>query len=32
MLVRASHHSDLIELELTARKVPYRKYGGLRYR
>ena len=31
MLVRAAHHSDLIELELTARRVPYRKYGGLRY-
>ncbi len=31
VLVRAAHHSDLIELELTARKVPYRKYGGLRF-
>lgn len=31
VLVRASHHSDLIELELSARKVPYRKYGGLRF-
>ena len=31
MLVRAAHHSDLIELELTARRVPYRKYGGLRF-
>jgi DNA helicase-2/ATP-dependent DNA helicase PcrA len=31
VLTRAAHHSDLIELELTARKVPYRKYGGLRY-
>lgn len=31
VLVRAAHHSDLIELELTARRVPYRKYGGLRY-
>jgi DNA helicase-2/ATP-dependent DNA helicase PcrA len=31
VLARAAHHSDLIELELTARRVPYRKYGGLRY-
>ncbi len=31
VLVRAAHHSDLIELELTARRIPYRKYGGLRF-
>ena len=31
VLVRAAHHSDLIELELAARRVPYRKYGGLRF-
>jgi DNA helicase-2/ATP-dependent DNA helicase PcrA len=31
VLVRAAHHTDLIELELTARRVPYRKYGGLRF-
>ncbi|HLN05696.1 MAG TPA: ATP-dependent helicase [Acidimicrobiales bacterium] len=31
VLVRAAHHSELIELELTARRVPYRKYGGLRF-
>jgi DNA helicase-2/ATP-dependent DNA helicase PcrA len=31
VLVRAAHHSDLIELELTARAVPYRKFGGLRF-
>jgi DNA helicase II / ATP-dependent DNA helicase PcrA len=31
VLVRASHHSDLLELELSARKIPYRKYGGLRF-
>ena len=31
VLVRAAHHSDLIELELTLRRVPYRKYGGLRF-
>jgi len=30
VLVRSAHHSDLIELELTARRIPYRKYGGLR--
>ncbi len=31
VLVRAAHHSDLVEVELTARRVPYRKYGGLRF-
>jgi DNA helicase II / ATP-dependent DNA helicase PcrA len=31
VLVRASHHSDLVEVELAVRKVPYRKYGGLRF-
>ena len=31
VLVRAGHHSDLIELELSARRVPYRKFGGLRF-
>ena len=31
ILVRTGHHSDLIELELTARGVPFRKYGGLRF-
>ena len=31
MLVRAGHHSDLVEIELAVRKVPYRKYGGLRF-
>ncbi len=31
VLVRAAHHSDLIELELSARGVPYIKYGGLRF-
>ena len=29
--MRAAHHSDLIELELSARRIPYRKYGGLRF-
>jgi DNA helicase II / ATP-dependent DNA helicase PcrA len=31
VLVRAGHHSDLVEVELSVRKVPYRKYGGLRF-
>jgi DNA helicase-2/ATP-dependent DNA helicase PcrA len=31
VLVRAAHHSDLLELELSFRRVPYRKYGGLRF-
>ena len=31
VLVRASHHSDLVEVELNARRVPYRKYGGLKF-
>ena len=31
VLMRAAHHSDLLELELTARRVPYVKYGGLRF-
>ena len=31
VLMRAAHHSDLLEIELTARRVPYVKYGGLRF-
>jgi DNA helicase-2/ATP-dependent DNA helicase PcrA len=31
VLMRAGHHSDLLELELTRRKIPYVKYGGIRY-
>jgi DNA helicase II / ATP-dependent DNA helicase PcrA len=31
VLVRAAHHSDLLEIELSARGVPYVKYGGLRF-
>jgi DNA helicase-2/ATP-dependent DNA helicase PcrA len=31
VLVRTGHHSDLVELELSARKVPFRKFGGLRF-
>jgi len=31
VLVRAAHHSDILELELTARGIPFVKYGGLRF-
>jgi DNA helicase-2/ATP-dependent DNA helicase PcrA len=31
VLFRASHHSDLLELHLSRRNVPYVKYGGLRF-
>jgi DNA helicase II / ATP-dependent DNA helicase PcrA len=31
VLVRAAHHSDILEIELSARKVPYVKFGGLRF-
>ena len=31
VLMRASHHSDLLELELTARRIPFMKYGGLKF-
>jgi DNA helicase II / ATP-dependent DNA helicase PcrA len=31
VLVRSAHHSDLLELELTARGIPFVKYGGLRF-
>ena len=31
VLARTSHDSDLLELELTRRRVPFDKYGGLRY-
>ncbi|HEU5003971.1 MAG TPA: ATP-dependent helicase [Actinomycetota bacterium] len=31
VLVRTAHHSDLLELELTARNIPFVKYGGLRF-
>ncbi len=31
VLVRASHHSALLELELGARRIPFLKYGGLRF-
>src|ERR1700750_1014710 len=31
VLVRAAYHSDMLEIELSARKVPYVKFGGLRF-
>ncbi|MDP9221507.1 MAG: ATP-dependent helicase, partial [Actinomycetota bacterium] len=31
VLMRAAHHSDLLEIELTARGVPFVKYGGLKF-
>ena len=31
VLMRSAHHSDLLELELTARRVPFVKYGGLKF-
>ena len=31
VLFRTGHHSDLLELELAARRIPYVKYGGLRF-
>ena len=31
VLVRSAHHSDLLELELAARNIPFVKYGGLRF-
>lgn len=31
VLVRAAQHSDLLEIELTARGIPFVKYGGLRF-
>jgi DNA helicase-2/ATP-dependent DNA helicase PcrA len=29
--MRAGHHSDLLELELGRRRIPFVKYGGIRY-
>jgi ATP-dependent DNA helicase UvrD/PcrA len=31
VLMRTGHHSDPLELELGRRRVPYVKYGGIRY-
>ena len=31
VLFRAAHHSDLLEMELRRRGIPFVKYGGLRF-
>jgi ATP-dependent DNA helicase UvrD/PcrA len=31
VLVRSAHHSDVLEIELAARSIPFVKYGGLRF-
>jgi DNA helicase-2/ATP-dependent DNA helicase PcrA len=31
VLMRAAHHSAALELELSVRRIPYVKYGGLRF-
>lgn len=31
VLMRSSHHSDVLELELIRRNIPYVKYGGLKF-
>ncbi len=31
VLIRAGWHSDMLEVELTRRRIPYHKYGGLRF-
>jgi len=31
VLFRSSHHSDVLELELVRRDIPYAKYGGLKF-
>jgi DNA helicase-2/ATP-dependent DNA helicase PcrA len=31
VLMRNSHHSDMLELELVRRNIPYSKYGGLKF-
>ena len=31
VLVRAAHHSDVLEIELSARAIPFVKYGGLKF-
>lgn len=31
ILIRSAHHSDVLEIELSARRIPYVKYGGLRF-
>ena len=31
VLFRSAHHSDVLEVELTRRNIPYVKYGGLKF-
>ena len=31
VLIRSAHHSDVLEIELSARGIPFVKYGGLRF-
>ncbi|MBJ7473100.1 MAG: ATP-dependent helicase [Solirubrobacteraceae bacterium] len=31
VLARTGHDTDLLELELSRRRIPYKKYGGLKY-
>ena len=31
VLFRAAHHSDLLEVELSRRNIPYVKYGGIKF-
>jgi DNA helicase II / ATP-dependent DNA helicase PcrA len=31
VLIRSAHHSDVLEIELSARNIPFVKYGGLRF-
>ena len=31
VLVRSAHHSDVLEIELAAARIPFVKYGGLRF-
>ncbi len=31
VLMRAADHSDVLEIELSRRRIPFRKYGGLRF-
>jgi DNA helicase-2/ATP-dependent DNA helicase PcrA len=31
VLFRTSHHADLLEMDLTVRRIPYVKYGGLAF-
>ncbi len=31
VLMRNSHHGDVLELELIRRNIPYAKYGGLKF-